>query len=167
MAVGFGGECKRRKIVVPRTFAEAPQDLRPCIVSWVSDLINILAVSHQRDHAVMRGAVGEAVGQVSMRLRDPTIGSVAGPVRDLRNKVLEDTHVGNRDRSRSAARATAISGGRASASEVAAPSVDDDSLPIAYQEAIFGVKVPSWTDEAVARAWSDYAGTVGGFGKDE
>ena len=147
MAVGLGEECKRRKIVVPRTFAEAPQDLRPCIVSWVSDLINILVTSHQRDHTVTRRAVEEAVGQVSMRLRDSSMGRVAGPVRELKNKVLEDAHVGSRERSRSAARVAAISGGWAPAPETAAPAVDDDLLPISYQDAIAGVKMPSWIDE--------------------
>jgi len=147
VTVGFGEERNRRKIAVPRTFARVPQDLRQCIVPWVDELIHSLAISHQPDHAVTRGAVEEAVGQVSIRLRDSSMGRVAGPVRDLKIKVLEDDRVGSRERSRSVARVAAISGGWASAPETAAPAVDDDMLPISYQDAIAGVKMPSWIDE--------------------
>ena len=71
MAAGFGEECKKRGCYIPRTLSEVPHELRPHIASWVSDLINALVTYHQPENAVSRRAVDEAVGQMSIKLRDP------------------------------------------------------------------------------------------------
>jgi len=122
--------------------------MRQSIVPWVNDLVQRLAVSHQPDHAIAREAVEEAVGKVSVRLHDSSMGRGEGPVRDLKNKVLVDNCDGSRERSRSVARAAASSGGWAPAPESAAPVVDDDDmLPISFEDAIADAILPPGVEE--------------------
>jgi len=39
VTAAYGSECDRRNIVVPRTFARIPMDMRQSIIPWVDDLI--------------------------------------------------------------------------------------------------------------------------------
>ena len=148
VTAAYGPICEQRKIKLPYTFAKVPVDVKQNITPWVETLLRTLAVSHQPDHAHGKDAVEGAVGEVSVRLHGSSVGRGKGPVRDLKNKVLQDVRDCSRERSRSVSRVAASSAGTASSTEPAAPAVEDDDMqPISYQHAVANAVFPPEEDE--------------------